>query len=365
MSYPHASLPEGIRSRIVDNANGLGMHVLEAGSPGHGSLLLLHGFPELAYSWRKTMIPLANAGFHVIAPDQRGYGLTAPGPVPYESDLSPYRFLNLVKDIVGLRRALDIDSFEAVIGHDFGATVAYFAALARPDLFRRLVLMSAPVGGVPLDRAPPPVLAVEPELEALPRPRKHYQYYFTTPAADRDMRDAPDGLSAFLRAYSHHKSADWSDNRPFPLQAWTAAELARLPTYYVMDRHETMAATVAAHAPARAPAWLTDRELAVYAGEFARTGFQGGLNWYRVMLDSDQTDELRLYAGAAVRVPSAFLAGAADWGVHQAPGAFVQMQSKACTDMQAVHLIEGAGHWVQQERPEATVETVIQFLENS
>ncbi len=366
MTYPHASLPGAIRARVVNNANGLDMHVLEAGAAGNPGLLLLHGFPELAYSWRKTLILLADAGYRVVAPDQRGYGLTAVEAARYGDDLAPYRFLNLVKDIAGLRPALGIDGFEAVIGHDFGATVAYLAALTRPDLFRRLILMSAPVAGVPTGRdRQHAVVAVEPQLEALPRPRKHYQYYYTTPAADGDMRNAPGGIHAFLRAYAHHKSGDWPGNRPFPLQAWTAEELAQLPTYYVMDYHETMAATVARHAPLRAAPWLTDRELAVYANQFARTGFQGGLNWYRVLLDPEQVHELHPHAGAAVRMPSAFIAGAADWGVHQAPGAFTRMQSTACRDMRAVHLIEGAGHWVQQERPEATAAAILQFLNTS
>ncbi len=363
MTYPHASLPGTIRSRVVDNDNGLAMHVLEAGDAGSPSLLLLHGFPELAYSWRKVMVLLADAGYHVLAPDQRGYGRTAVAPAHYDDDLVPYRFLNLVKDVVGLRSAIGVESFEAVIGHDFGAMVAYHSALTRPDLFHRLILMSAPVAGTRSGRDLPAVLAVEPALEALPRPRKHYQYYYTTPAADRDMREAPAGIHAFLRAYAHQKSADWPDNRPFPLTAWTAEELAKLPTYYVMDYHETMAATVAHHAPDREAPWLTDTELTVYAEEFGRTGFQGGLNWYRVMLDPGHLDELRLYAGAAVQVPSAFIAGAADWGVHQAPGAFERMQTTACADMRAVHLVEGAGHWVQQERPDATAGLIRQFLQ--
>ncbi|MCY3702989.1 MAG: alpha/beta hydrolase [Rhodospirillales bacterium] len=365
MTYLHASLPATIRARVVDNGNDLQMHFLEAGKAGNPSLLLLHGFPELAYSWRKAMVLLADAGYHILAPDQRGYGPTAAAPAHYDDDLVPYRFLNLVRDVVGLRSAVGIESFEAVIGHDFGAMVAYYSALARPDLFRRLILMSAPVGGPPASREPPAVLAVEPALEALVRPRKHYQYYYTTPAADRDMLEAPAGIHAFLRAYSHHKSADWLDNRPHPLQEWTAGELAKLPTYYVMDYHETMATTVARHAPPREAAWLTDDELAVYAAEFARTGFQGGLNWYRVMLDPVHLDELRLYADAAVQVPAAFIAGAADWGVHQAPGAFDRMQTTACADMRAVHLIEGAGHWVQQERPDATVTALQRFLETT
>ncbi len=365
MTYPHASLHPEIRSRTLDNFNGLAMHVLEAGDAANPSLLLLHGFPELAYSWRNVMRPLAAAGYHVIAPDQRGYGPTTSRPVNYSDDLTPYRFLNLVTDVLGLAKALEIKSFASVIGHDFGAMVAYCSALARPDVFTRLILMSAPPGSPSLHRRHHPVLAVEPALEALSRPRKHYQYYFTTSTADSDMCEAPSGIHAFLRAYFHHKSADWEDNQPFPLAGWDASELEKLPTYYVMDLDETMPETVGHHAPEHEAPWLPDAELAIYAEEFARTRFQGGLNWYRVMLDSNHNSELRLFDGAGVQVPAAFFAGAADWGVHQGPGAFTSMQTDACLDMRAVRLIEGAGHWVQQERPDATVEAILQFLRHS
>ncbi len=122
-------------------------------------------------------------------------------------------------------------------------------------------------------------------LAALPRPRKHYQWYYSTREADGDMTRAPQGVHDFLRAYYHHKSADWTDNKPYPLQAWSAEELAKLPTYYVMDLAKTMPETVATVMPSReniaANTWLPDSELAYYAGEYSRTGFQGGLQWYR------------------------------------------------------------------------------------
>ncbi|WP_341870015.1 alpha/beta fold hydrolase, partial [Ectopseudomonas khazarica] len=132
-----AVLPAGIRARFVAGVNGLRMHVLEAGhgEPGRPCLLLLHGFPELAYSWRKVMPALAEAGYHVVAPDQRGYGRTAPGPVAYEADLAPFRMHNLLLDVLCLLGALGRERVAAVIGHDFGAWVAGFCALARPDVF--------------------------------------------------------------------------------------------------------------------------------------------------------------------------------------------------------------------------------------
>src|SRR5689334_4450377 len=144
-------LPAGIRSRFVRGVNGLAMHVLEAGfeTKGRPCVLLLHGFPELAYSWRKVMLPLAAAGFHVVAPDQRGYGRTTGWDGDYDGDLSSFRLLNLVRDALGVLAALGYRSAAAVIGHDFGSPVAAWCALIRPDVFRSVVLMSAPFAGPP------------------------------------------------------------------------------------------------------------------------------------------------------------------------------------------------------------------------
>src|SRR2546421_3046698 len=286
-SLAELPLPAGIRSRLVHNINGLTMHVLEAGHAGAGRpcLLLLHGFPELAYSWRKVMLPLAAAGFHVVAPDQRGYGRTTGWDGTYDGDLNAFRILNIVKDALALVVALGHRSVAAVVGHDFGSPVAAYCALARPDVFRSAARMSAPFGGPPVlpfggaagrsnaPTAPPDVLG---DLAALARPRKHYHWYYSTRDANDNMRNAPQGIHAFLRAYYHHKSADWKQNRPFRLEAWTVEELAKLPTYYVMDLDQGMAETVAAEMPSSseiaACKWLTDDELRAYSAEFARTG---------------------------------------------------------------------------------------------
>src|SRR5436305_3719661 len=144
-------LPPGIRPRFVENINGLTMHVLEAGSgePGRPCILLLHGFPELAYSWRKVMLPLAAAGFHVIAPDQRGYGRTSGWDGAYDGDLNSFRILNVVKDALALVFALGHRSIAAVVGHDFGSPVAAYCALVRPDVLRAVAMMSAPLAGAP------------------------------------------------------------------------------------------------------------------------------------------------------------------------------------------------------------------------
>jgi pimeloyl-ACP methyl ester carboxylesterase len=378
-ALPDIPLPSTIRARCVENINGLRVHVLEAGyeTKGRPCLLLLHGFPELAYSWRKVMGPLAEAGYHVIAPDQRGYGRTTGWAANYDGDLAPFRLTNLVRDALGLVSAFGHASVDAVIGHDFGSPVAAWCALLRPDVFRSVALMSAPFAAppsLPFDTAdkpakPPPEDSVHRELAGLPRPRQHYQWYYSTREANDDMHRAPQGVHDFLRAYYHHKSADWKDNKPYPLQSWSAAELAKLPTYYVMDLGKTMAETVAAEMPDAAAIaankWLPDRELAFYSAEYARTGFQGGLQWYRCGTSGAFNAELQTWSGKTIDVPSCFISGKQDWGTYQRSGVFETMQTTACTHMIGCHLIEGAGHWVQQEQPGKVAYLLLQFLKQA
>src|ERR1019366_4701304 len=230
-TLPAETLPAGIRSRPIHCVNGLTMHVLEGGvqTEQRPMLLLLHGFPEIAYSWRKVMPMLADAGFHVVAPDQRGHGRTAGWDGAYDGDLNSFRVLNLVRDTMGLLAALGRTSVTAVVGHDFGAWVASWCALLRPDVFRSLALMSAPFAGPPAltSSAIPPVDPVHAALAALERPRKHYQRYYGTRPANENMWHCPQGVHAFLRACYHYKSADWVGNKPFPLASWSAAELAK------------------------------------------------------------------------------------------------------------------------------------------
>lgn len=364
--YP-SILPAGVRSRFVDGVNGLRMHVLEAGfeTPGRPALVLLHGFPELAYSWRRIMGSLAAAGYHVMAPDVRGYGRTSPAPVAYAADLRPFGTVNKIKDVLALASAMGYRAVAAVIGHDQGSPLAGWCALARPDVFRSVAMISAPFGG-------PPALpfnavnadTIYDELAQLTPPRKHYQRYYQSAEANENLWHPPQGLQAFLRAYYHMKSADWTENDPHPLAARTAAEWAKLPRYYVMDLHKGMAEQVASAMPSAAAIvankWLPDAELRVYTDEYARTGFQGGLNWYR---SGSVDDDLALFAGRTIDVPSTFISGRKDWGTYQNPGALDRLENKLTTRYQGTHLVHGAGHWVQQEQPDALVTLLLDFLQ--
>jgi len=370
-------IPPGVRSRFVSGINGLRMHILEAGFEPRGCplILLLHGFPELAYSWRKVMLPLAAAGFRVVAPDQRGYGRTTGWDPDYDGDLASFRILNAVRDALGVVSALGYREVAGVFGHDFGASVAAWCALVQPDVFRSVALMSAPFAGpppLPFNTADDPPQhgstgpTIHDELAKLPRPRKHYQWYYSTRPANDEMWHCPQGVHAFLRGYFHYKSADWTANKPFPLKSWTADELAKMPTYYIMDLARNMAETVAAEMPSEAQIaacrWLPESELRVYGTEYERTGFQGGLQWYRSRTGGKFDAELQLFAGRTIDVPSIFIAGKSDWGTYQRPGNFERMQQSACTRMMGCHLIDGAGHWVQQEQPQQVSELLIAFL---
>ena len=376
VAYGQGTLAAGISSRLLPDINGLTMHVLEAGHE-HASrplVLLLHGFPELAYSWRKVMPALAEAGYHVVAPDQRGYGRTTGWSADYDGELRPFGMLNLATDILALVNALGYRTASAVVGHDFGSPVAAWCALTRPDVFRSAVMMSAPWGGPPAlpssgqrsAASSMPAVTIHEQLAALPRPRKHYHWYYSTREANADMWHAQQGVHDFLRAYYHYKSADWNNNRPFRLSGWTADELAKMPTYYIMDRDQTMAEAVASEMPSPAQIasckWLTEDELRVYSGEYQRLGFQGGLQWYRCRTDPAQTRELQLFSGRTIDVPTAFIGGSSDWGVYQKPGDYESMQSGSCSQLVGCHLIEGAGHWVQQEQAGKVSGLLIDFL---
>jgi pimeloyl-ACP methyl ester carboxylesterase len=360
VEYGQDTLPVGIRSRIIDNNNGVKMHILESGFEDRSRpcVMLLHGFPELAYTWRNQLLPLAEAGYHVVAPDLRGYGRSVKTPVTYDDDILQYSRRNLVSDVVGLVRALSYAKVAGVIGHDWGSPVAAWCALIRPDVFQSVVLVSTPFGqprkaiaGIDIDR----------DLAALPRPRKHYSSYWASRGANEDMWHAPQGVHDLLRALYYFKSADWKGNKPFPLKSWRATELAKMPEYYIMDLDKTTAETMAAVMPSKAEIatckWMSENDLEVYSTEYMRTGFQGGLNFYR--------GDLTASAGSSIDIPACYIAGASEWGVYQTPGAFEAMQHGACTRLLGVHLVKGAGHSVVEEQPEEVNRLLIEFLRQS
>jgi pimeloyl-ACP methyl ester carboxylesterase len=380
----YSRIANGILSSTL-RVRDLEMHILCAGQRSSPLILLLHGFPELAFSWRYVMLPLAEAGYYVVAPDHRGSGRTQIVNTPetrvsYDDDISPYGALGCTQDIVALVYALGYRSVAAVVGHDFGSTMAGHCALIRPDLFQSVVCMSAPYGGppdVPFDvkgsAAPPsepspraPGIMLTRYLGSLNPPLKHYVVYNTEPSTNADLLNVPQGLHAFLRAYFHMKSADWEGNDPHPLTG--LSDLAKLPHYYVMPVASTWADAVLPHAPSPDEVlqnkWLPDADLEVYVEEFSRTGFQGGLNWYRAaFVDERLLDQLQLFAGKSIEVPMMFVGGEKDWGVYQMPGAISKMRSVCArmTDDDFI-LVKGAGHWVQQENAEAVTRALLNFF---
>lgn len=371
--YGRDTLPAGIRSRHIDTRTGTTLHILEAGAGGGRScVLLLHGFPELAYTWRHQLLALANAGFHVVAPDLRGYGRSVFRVPGYDDDLLPYSMMNRVADVLGLVRGLGYETVASVVGHDWGGPTAQWCARIRPDVFRSVVSVSTPFLSSP--RLPSGTVeqtstGTEPDMDAalaaLPRPRKHYFTYSASDRANDDMWHAPQGVHDLLRAMYYFKSGDWQGNRPFPLAAWAASELAKMPSYYIMDLEDGIAETMAAMMPSAEYIagcdWMTEDDLRVYSTEFARTGFQGGLNYYRVGNDPRFAAELKAFAGRTIDVPACYITGQRDWATYQSPGAFEGMRN-ACSRLMCVHLIPGAGHSIGEERPAPFNEALLQFL---
>jgi pimeloyl-ACP methyl ester carboxylesterase len=365
---------------MIQGVNGLDVHILEAGyeSSGRPLALLLHGFPDLAYGWRHLMPILADAGYHVVAPDQRGFGRTTGWDGSYDAHLERFSLLNMTRDALGLVSALGYKRTAMLVGHDFGSPVAAYCALARPDVFPSVVLMSAPFPGspaFPFNTADGQAAPIQPNtgnqklaaaLAALDPPRMHYQQYLSSREANDDLWHPPQGLHAFLRAFFYVKSADWPGNKPHPLKAPTPAELAQLPTYYVMDLGKTMSQTVAPFHPSAtevtACKWLTELELDVYTAEYGRTGFQGALQAYRVFADPELNAELRLFSGKTIDVPALFIGGKSDWANYVSPGGIELMKTKATTKMSGIELIDGAGHWIQQEQPARLGTLLLAFM---
>jgi pimeloyl-ACP methyl ester carboxylesterase len=314
-------VPE-ITHRVVET-NGIRMHVAEA---GRGPLVvLLHGFPESWYSWRHQLTALAAAGFHAVAPDQRGYGRT---DVPDE--IGAYTMLHLVGDVVGLLAALD-ETRAVVVGHDWGAPVAWNTALYRPELVRGVVGMSVPFR----PRGSRPPLDVYREVLG----DRFYQIYFQEPqVAERELeRD----IRGTLRACLYALSGD-------------APEVAGM-----MVGEEGFLGSMAQ--PAELPGWLRESDVDYFAGEFGRTGFRGGLNFYR---NIDRNWELSApWQGARITAPALYAVGDRDPVYHFPRGKEIAAGlHKFVPNLTRTMVLEGCGHWIQQERPREINEALVQFL---
>lgn len=303
--------------------NGIEMFMLEQ---GEGQLVLLcHGWPELSYSWRHQIPALAAAGFHVVAPDMRGFGrTTAP------ADVEAYTIFHNVGDMVALVGALGRTQ-AVIVGHDWGAPVAWHAAMFRPDIFTRVAGLSVP----PFVRGRRRPLAT---LQANGITNFYWQYFQPHGVAEAEFElDVGHTMRTILA------DRDLSDP--------TGHEFVDLAKGFLAKGRRDHPL----------PPWLTEDDLAYFTAVYSQSGFRGGLNWYR---NIDRNWELTAaFQDARINQPSLFLAGSCDGVVTGLIGARrVEELDKVLTDLKAKIIIEGAGHWVQQERPDEVNAALIDFL---
>ncbi len=317
-----------ITHRFIET-NGIRMHVAEA---GQGPLvLLLHGFPESWYSWRHQLAALAQAGYHAVAPDQRGYGQT-----DRPAAIEQYTQLHLVGDIIGLLDALEEEQ-TVIVGHDWGGPVAWHAALMRPDRIRGVVGLSVPY----IPRGPVSVLTAMRSLLG----EGFYMAYFQQPGvAEAELeRDVRTTIRTFLYSASGDAPADRGASQPVVPQGGGILDVLRTP--------ETL------------PALLTEQDIDYYTVEFERTGFSGGLNWYRTI---DKSWELMAaWTRALVHPPALYIAGERDLVVNL-PGIreLIAHLSTFVPNLRGTLLFPGCGHWTQQERPAEVNAALLEFLKN-
>jgi pimeloyl-ACP methyl ester carboxylesterase len=320
-----------ITHRTVE-ANGIRIHLAEAGSCP--LVVLCHGFPESWYSWRSQLMALAEAGYRAVAPDMRGYGQT-----DRPEEIEKYTLFHLVGDMVGVVAELKADR-AVIIGHDWGAPVAWHAALLRPDIFRGVVGLSVPFR---------PRGSVRP-TGAMPQTDKSlfYQLYFQTPGAaeaelERDVRRTMRSL-LYSGSGDAPRSADNALGREAPgMVPRDGGFLTRM-----ID-------------PAGLPAWLSEADIDFYAAEFRRSGFRGGLNWYR---NIDRNWELMApFAGLRVTVPALYVAGDRDLVVAFAGmDKLIPNLKTFVPDLRSATLLPGCGHWTQQERAKEVNSAILGFL---
>ncbi len=306
-------------------ANGIRMHYAEQGT---GPLVLLcHGFPEGWYSWRDQLTALAAAGYRAVAPDMRGYGRTdAP------ADIASYTVLDIVGDMVALVTVLG-EKQAVIVGHDWGAHIAWHAALFRPDVFPAVAALSVPFRR----RGPAPPLHMLRAAGQL----SHYWFHFQEPGvAEVEFERQPRmALRRILYSISGDAPAETRELSLRPGKGWLANTLD----------------------PERLPGWLTDADLDHMAAEFSRSGFRGGLNWYR---NIDRNWGLTApWAGALIRQPALFIAGSLDPIIAFGSGASaLQSLCEAVPGLRRKFVIDGAGHFVQQERPRLVSQAILEFL---
>lgn len=327
MTVPSVSYPPGCRSHIVDVA-GTRLHCVEAGD---GPLVLLvHGFPESWYSWRHQLPALADAGYRAVAIDVRGYGRSSK-PLAIED----YRMVRLVADNVGLVAALGEET-AVVVGHDWGAPIAWTSALLRPDVFTAVAGLSVPFSP-PSEHRPLEV------MRAMAGDEEFYVEYFQEPG--RAEAEIEADVRGWLLGFMYTASGDAPPPDPSVGTVATVPRGARM-----QDRF---------HRPDRLPDWLSDADLDVYASEFEHGGFRGPLNRYR-NVDRDWED-LAAFRGASISVPALFVGGDRDgptvWGAP-AIAAFPQTLPRLHRSI----VLEGCGHWTQQERPDDVNAALLDFL---
>jgi pimeloyl-ACP methyl ester carboxylesterase len=319
-----------IKHRFIET-NGLRMHLAEV---GQGPLVVLcHGFPESWYSWRHQLVALAEAGYHAVAPDERGYGQT-----DKPEAIDQYTLLHLVGDMVGLLDALG-EPTAVIAGHDWGAPVAWHAALLRPDRFRAVIGLSVPFRPRGVTR---PTTVMPQTADAI-----FYQLYFQQPGvAEAELERDP---RATIRQLLYWASGD----SPRDSRAQGAGDVGMVP------RNGGM--LTGRENPATLPPWLTEADVDFYTNEFKRTGFRGGLNWYR---NIDRNWELFApWSGAKVTVPALYMAGDRDLVVaFRGMDKLLPALKQFVPELRKTIMLPGCGHWTQQERPAEVNAAMVAFL---
>jgi pimeloyl-ACP methyl ester carboxylesterase len=320
--------------RMIES-NGIRLNIAEQGK---GPLVLLcHGFPESWYSWRHQIEALAAAGFHAVAPDMRGYGKSdAPEAI------DQYTIFHLVGDLVGLLDALEAPT-AVIVGHDWGANIAWHAARLRPDRFRAVAALSVPFR----PRGPVRPTSVMPQTADA----QFYMLYFQNPGvAEAELERDP---RATVRNMLYGASGDGAAARAAAVSRGAAPSIGMVPRGGGMMQGPG--------APATLPSWLSEADIDFYAGEFKRSGFRGGLNYYR---NIDRNWELTAaFADVKVTVPALYVAGDRDM-VVSFPGTdqLLANLKQFVPALRNIQMLPGCGHWTQQERPGEVSAAIIDFV---